>query len=146
MNKTRTVLAVTVLVGCLYAVHAGASPSDDLKEFRGIILNEWCHQVQPDWTPFANEHSLGCAMMPACYLSGYVLIVDDQTVFKLDKRGELLARRVLQKTNRQNNFQVVIYGRLSDTNHAGGAGAQHQHDEIGTEHQKIYVQTMEEAN
>ena len=61
-------------------------------------------------------------------------------------QGELLARRVLQETNRQNNFQVVIYGRLTDTNHAGGAGAQHQHDETGTEHQKIYVQTMEEAN
>lgn len=51
-------------------------------------------------------------MRPACFLSGYHLVVDAKTVFKLDRRGELLARRLLLKTKKKNDFRVLIRGSL----------------------------------
>ena len=113
MVKTVITLAAMLVFNFSSLPGLGGRPSEELQEFRGVILNEQCYKRQPTWVPFAHEHSLACAMQPQCFLSGYHLVVDDQTVIKLDKRGELLARRILQTTKRQNNFQVVIQGRLS---------------------------------
>lgn len=94
-----------------WSPHA-ALASGGVSEYRGILYNERCLTAQPDWLPFAAEHSLQCAMLPACFLSGYHLVVDEKTVFKLDRRGELLARRLLLKTKKQADFRVLIRGRL----------------------------------
>jgi hypothetical protein len=61
-----------------------------------------------------SEHDLSCAMMPVCFLSGYYLVIDPENVIKLDRRGELLARGVLQKTKKQNDFRVTIRGLVRD--------------------------------
>ena len=114
MVKTVITLAAMLVFSFSSLLGLGGRPSEDLQEFRGVILNEQCYKVQPTWIPFAHEHSLACAMRPQCFLSGYHLIVDDQPVLTLDNRGEVLARRILQTTKRQNNFQVVIQGRLSN--------------------------------
>lgn len=95
----------------LSSLQTGAA-SGDVKEYRGILYNERCLTARPDWLPFAAEHSLECAMMQACFLSGYHLVVDEKTVLKLDRRGELLARRLLLTTKKKNDFKVVIRGRL----------------------------------
>jgi hypothetical protein len=89
-----------------------AADAGERREYRGILYNERCLSARPDWLPFAAEHSRDCAMLPACFLSGYHLVVDEKTVFKLDRRGELLARRLLLKTRKQDDFRVVIRGRL----------------------------------
>jgi hypothetical protein len=84
-------------------------------EFRGVLLNEQCATRQPEWLPFADEHSLSCAMLPICFLSGYYLIIDEQNIMRLDRRGELLARALLEKTEKQHDFRVVIEGDLADS-------------------------------
>ena len=85
------------------------------EEYRGVLLNEQCATRQPEWLPFADEHGLDCAMLPICFLSGYYLIIDENTVMKLDRRGDLLARSVLQKTDKESDFRVVIRGDLNDS-------------------------------
>lgn len=97
------------------AIPVATAATGDVKEYRGVIYNERCLTGQPDWLPFANEHSSECAMLTQCFLSGYHLVVDQNTVYKLDRRGERLARRVLQKTKKQNDFKVRIRGRLKDS-------------------------------
>lgn len=84
-------------------------------EFRGVLLNEQCATLQPEWLRFADEHGLNCAMLPICFLSGYYLIIDENNVMKLDRRGELLARGLSQKTEKQDDFRVVIRGDLDNS-------------------------------
>ena len=86
-----------------------------LGEFRGVLLNEQCATRQPEWLPFADEHGLNCAILPICFLSGYYLIIDENNFMKLDRRGELLARSLLQKTEKESDFRVVIRGNLTDS-------------------------------
>ncbi len=107
-NGRLEVLAGLLAVGSPHAALAQRGVS----EYRGILYNERCLTARPDWLPFAAEHALECAMLPACFLSGYHLVVDEKTVFKLDRRGELLARRLLLKTKKKDDFRVVIRGRL----------------------------------
>ena len=95
------------------AVPTGAPP--EFGEFHGVLLNEQCSTRQPEWLPFADEHSLNCAMLPICFLSGYYLIVDQNNFMKLDRRGELLARGLLQRTEKQDDFRVVIRGNLNNS-------------------------------
>lgn len=122
----RTSLLMVLLLGSLVPILGmGETSSQEVKEFRGIILNENCYHTQPTWTAFADEHVLGCAMMPRCYLTDYYLILDGKTAFKMDRRGSLLARRILQKTKHQSNFKVVVTGRM--------------------EGETLMVQTMEEV-
>ena len=64
------------------AVQTDAPP--EFGEFHGVLLNEQCATRQPEWLPFADEHSLNCAMLPICFLSGYYLIVDQNNFMKLD--------------------------------------------------------------
>ena len=94
-------------------LQTGASP--EFGEFRGVLLNEQCATRQPEWLPFADEHSLSCAMLPICFLSGYYLIIAENNVMKLDRRGELLARGLLQKTEKQDDFRVVIRGDVNNS-------------------------------
>jgi hypothetical protein len=101
-------LASILLVSSL---HTPVS-SGGVKEYQGILYNERCLKAQPEWLPYASEHSLECALMEACFLSGYHLVVDEKTVFKLDRRGEMLARRLLLQTKKKNDFRVRIRGRL----------------------------------
>ena len=95
------------------AVQTDAPP--EFGEFHGVLLNEQCATRQPEWLPFADEHSLNCAMLPICFLSGYYLIVDQNNFMKLDRRGELLARGLLQRTEKQDDFRVVIRGNLNNS-------------------------------
>ena len=102
-------LTFVLLLSAMQALLAAAV---SLKEYRGILYNERCLKTQPEWLPYASEHGYQCAMMQACFLSGYYLVIDENTVYKLDKRGELLARRILLKTRKQDDFKVVIQARL----------------------------------
>lgn len=105
-------LAGILVVTCLQVT---ATDSGGVKKYRGIIYNERCLTAQPEWLPFAHEHSLECAMLQACFLSGYHLVVDAKTTYKLDRRGELLARRLLLRTRKRDDFRVLIRGRLKDS-------------------------------
>jgi hypothetical protein len=91
---------------------SGAALGSDLKEYRGILYNEICLTRRPDWLPYAGEHSRACAMLRECYLSGYYLVVDDSVALRLDRRGEMLARRALSESAREDGFHVVVRGRL----------------------------------
>ncbi len=110
MSRSRGVPLLASLLA-LWPLQA-RSAQGGVGEYRGILYNERCLTAQPDWLPFAAEHSLQCALLQACFLSGYHLVVDEKTVFKLDRRGELLARRLLLKTKKQADFRVLIRGRL----------------------------------
>ncbi len=83
--------------------------------FRGVLLNEQCATRQPEWLPYADEHSIDCAMLPICFLSGYYLVIDEDDIVKLDRRGELLARALLQNTEKQSGFRVIIRGEIVDS-------------------------------
>ena len=119
------VLLLTAVIPTALALLASLSLSSsavqtnrasELGEFRGVLLNEQCATRQPEWLPFADEHGLNCAMLPICFLSGYYLIIDENNFMKLDRRGELLARGLLQKTEKQDDFRVVIRGDLNNSN------------------------------
>ena len=115
MKNSRTIVQIVALI-LLAPVIRSAPLATPVREYRGILYNERCLKSQPEWLPYANEHSYQCAMMQLCFLSGYYLVVDEKMVYKLDKRGEMLARRLLLKTKKQDNFRVVVQGRLKDLN------------------------------
>lgn len=112
MKKIVVALAVLIFLWLPSSgVQTGASIDN---EFRGVLLNELCRRRQPEWLAYASEHDLSCAMLPQCFLSGYFLVIDSKTALKLDRRGELLARSLLQRSKTQNDFRVAVRGRLED--------------------------------
>jgi hypothetical protein len=114
MTKIGFALALLIVLWQRGSVIEKVSSNNE-EEFRGVLLNEQCKNRQPEWLVYASEHDLSCAMLPQCFLSGYVLVIDGDTAVKLDRRGELLARRLLLTTKKHNDFRVVVRGRLSDS-------------------------------
>ena len=63
------------------------------------------------------NHTVACLKMPSCMASGYgVIIRNNETgkynFFKFDKKGDELARKLLETTNKTDNMRVKVSGTI----------------------------------
>ncbi len=80
--------------------------------FQGYLLDRQCaDSVREDSDPedFIKHHTKDCALMVNCRRKGYSLYVKPNW-FDLDKHGNKLAVKVLQKSPRRNAFYIQVEG------------------------------------
>lgn len=82
---------------------------------KGHLVDVMCasHHAE-EGAAYGAKHDKKCLLMDECVKSGYSVLQADQTVVKLDQKGNDLALALIKKTDRENNWNVTVTGTLSN--------------------------------
>ena len=93
-----------------------AKVADQSQVLRGYLVDNACAlqtHKSPDW---AAKHGKACLNMEECRKSGYALLTPDQKLYKFDASGNERARKLIDATDKKNDWKVVVKGRVHPEN------------------------------
>jgi hypothetical protein len=99
-----------LLAGVLFA----QEQTPQTVKMTGYLIDNMCAgaaDADKDFEGEAKEHSVRCAMMPACIRSGYALAVGKK-LYKLDEAGNKSALEVLKTTKTAQGLKVEVEGTV----------------------------------
>jgi hypothetical protein len=110
----RTRVSTVVLLFSLAPVSLhSADRTPNARIWAGYLVDVTCAtDRKKDLSTLGPEHTKKCLQMPACQNSGYALLTDRQEVFKLDSRGNDLAKKFMQRNSRVKGWKVEVEGAL----------------------------------
>ena len=117
MKKTHFPLLIGLLLVFSFQVVAIA---DDVLEQYLFDVDCAKKAIADDGTvlrTFPENHTVACLKKPSCRASGYGLIIRNKKTgrynfFKFDEKGDELARKLLETTNKTDNMRVKVRGTI----------------------------------
>lgn len=112
MYFAKAILGFSTVAALTVVFSVTSSAADKTSKLQGYLVDRQCaDSVRGDSDPesFIKHHTKDCALMVNCRRKGYSLYVKPNW-FDLDKHGNKLAVKVLQKSARRNAFYVQVEG------------------------------------
>jgi hypothetical protein len=81
----------------------------------GYLIDNACADGAKELGSRAKGHSVSCALMDNCEKSGYSVVTDDNTRYKLNEKGEGLAVELLKNTKTTKGVKVDLEGNYNGT-------------------------------
>lgn len=79
----------------------------------GILMDKMCSgMVAKKGFDAAKSHTKDCALMDNCKASGYGVVTADGKFLKFDESGDQKAVKALQETNKKDNLNVNVEGKV----------------------------------
>lgn len=102
-------LGVILLLAGVAVASAGRST-----KITGYIIDNACsaRASSDNGAEKVKNHTVKCAMMPACAKSGYAVFADGK-LYKLDEEGNKQAADILKNTKAEKGVQVSVEGEIS---------------------------------
>ena len=106
----RKILAIGLLTALAAIVYAQSSKSVTVT---GYLIDNACAESAKDLGPRAKGHSRSCALMDNCEKSGYSVVTDDNTRYKLTEKGDGMAAELLKNTKTERSVKVTAEGNYN---------------------------------
>jgi len=106
----RKILAIGLLTALAAIVYAQSSKSVTVT---GYLIDNACAESAKDLGPRAKGHSRSCALMDNCEKSGYSVVTDDNTRYKLTEKGDGMAAELLKNTKTERGVKVTAEGNYN---------------------------------
>lgn len=103
---------LVVILSLAFAAVLYAQSSKAIK-VTGYLIDNACADSAKDLGARAKTHSVSCAMMDSCEKSGYSVVTDDNTRYKLNEKGEGLAADLLKNTKATKGVKVALEGNYN---------------------------------
>ena len=103
---------LVVILSLAFAAVLYAQSSKAIK-VTGYLIDNSCADSAKDLGARAKTHSVSCAMMDSCEKSGYSVVTDDNTRYKLNEKGEGLAADLLKNTKATKGVKVTLEGNYN---------------------------------
>lgn len=103
---------LVVILSLAFAAVLYAQSSKAIK-VTGYLIDNSCADSAKDLGARAKTHSVSCAMMDSCEKSGYSVVTDDNTRYKLNEKGEGLAADLLKNTKATKGVKVALEGNYN---------------------------------
>ena len=103
---------LVVILSLAFAAVLYAQSSKAIK-VTGYLIDNSCAESAKDLGARAKTHSVSCAMMDSCEKSGYSVVTDDNTRYKLNEKGEGMAADLLKKTKATKGVKVTLEGNYN---------------------------------
>jgi hypothetical protein len=109
MMRIKTgLLGELLVVGALsFSVFA-----QDNQKVHGYLVDAVCAKNHATEPGYAANHDKKCNLMAVCQKSGYSLITADQKVLKFDAKGAEQALHLIQATEKDKDWKVVVTGKV----------------------------------
>jgi len=101
-----------VILSLAFAAVLYAQSSKSIK-VTGYLIDNACADAAKDLGARAKTHAVSCAMMDSCEKSGYSVVTDDNTRYKLNEKGEGLAADLLKGTKTTKGVKVALEGNYN---------------------------------
>ncbi len=109
MMKTKTGLLRGLLV---LGVASLSMFAQDNQKVHGYLVDAICAKNHAKEPGYAANHDKKCNLMAVCVKSGYSLITADQKVLKFDAKGAEQALHLIQATEKDKDWKVVVTGKV----------------------------------
>jgi autotransporter translocation and assembly factor TamB len=106
----RKILAIGVLTALAAIVYAQSSKPVTIT---GYLIDNACAESAKDLGPRAKGHSRSCALMDSCEKSGYSVVTDDNTRYKLTEKGDGMAAELLKNSKTEKGVKVTAEGNYN---------------------------------
>ena len=106
----RKILAIGLLTALAAIVYAQSSKSVTVT---GYLIDNACAESAKDLGPRAKGHSRSCALMDNCEKSGYSVVTDDNTRYKLTEKGDGMAAELLKNSKTERGVRVTAEGNYN---------------------------------
>ena len=106
----RKILAIGLLTALAAIVYGQSSKSVTVT---GYLIDNACAESAKDLGPRAKGHSRSCALMDGCEKSGYSVVTDDNTRYKLTEKGDAMAAELLKNTKTEKGVKVTAEGNYN---------------------------------
>ena len=109
------IFLASLAAACILSLGLVVSLADDTKEsprVTGVLIDQACGAKmmdKDDPEKAAAEHPRACAMKEACEKSGYA-VISGKTMWKLDAKGNTLAKEFLAKSTKDADIRVLVEG------------------------------------
>jgi len=101
-----------VILSLAFAAVLYAQSSKSIK-VTGYLIDNSCADSAKDLGARAKTHAVSCAMMDSCEKSGYSVVTDDNTRYKLNEKGEGMAADLLKNTKSTKGVKVALEGNYN---------------------------------
>ena len=106
----RKILAIGLLTALAAIVYGQSSKSVTIT---GYLIDNACAESAKDLGPRAKGHSRSCALMDNCEKSGYSVVTDDNTRYKLTEKGDGMAAELLKNSKTEKGVKVTAEGNYN---------------------------------
>ena len=106
----RKILAIGLLTALAAIVYGQSSKSVTIT---GYLIDNACAESAKDLGPRAKGHSRSCALMDNCEKSGYSVVTDDNTRYKLTEKGDGMAAELLKNSKTERGVKVTAEGNYN---------------------------------
>ena len=107
---TKRLLAIAFALSFAALLYAQGSKSIKVT---GYLIDNACADGAKDLGPRAKSHATSCALMDSCETSGYSVVTDDNTRYKLADGGNDKAADLLKNTKTAKGAKVVVEGEYN---------------------------------
>ncbi len=108
----RKILAISLLL-VLAAMLYAQSPKPIT--VTGYLIDNACSESSKELATRAKGHSTSCALMDSCEKSGYSVVTEDNTRYKLSDKGDGMAAELLKSTKTTKGVKVTVEGNYTGT-------------------------------
>jgi hypothetical protein len=106
----RKILAIGLLTALAAIVYGQSSKSVTVT---GYLIDNACAESAKDLGPRAKGHSRSCALMDSCEKSGYSVVTDDNTRYKLTEKSDGMAAELLKNSKTEKGVKVTAEGNYN---------------------------------
>jgi hypothetical protein len=104
---------LVVILSLAFAAMLYAQDSKAIKVTGFLIDNSCADSAKGELGTRAKGHAVSCALMDSCEKSGYSVVTDDNTRYKLNEKGEGMAVELLKNTKTTKGVKVDLEGNYN---------------------------------
>ena len=104
---------LVIILSLAFAAILYAQDSKALKVTGYLIDNACADSAKGPLGTRAKGHTVSCALMDGCEKSGYSVVTDDNTRYKLNEKGEGMAAELLKNTKSTKGVKVALEGNYN---------------------------------
>jgi hypothetical protein len=104
---------LVVILSLAFTAMLYAQNSKAIKVTGFLIDNACADSAKGELGTRAKGHSVSCALMDGCEKSGYSVVTEDNTRYKLNDKGEGMAAELLKNTKSTKGVKVALEGNYN---------------------------------
>jgi hypothetical protein len=116
MIFSRRPVTAIALTAILSTLSIAASPKNSKKAatqtLQGYLVDNSCALEKHKSADWAAKHGKGCLNMDECIKSGYAILTPDQKLYKFDAKGNAEARKLIDATDKKNDWKITLKGKV----------------------------------
>lgn len=109
-------LAITMTSTLPALVMTSPSKTAANQTLQGYLVDNACSMEKHKSADWAAKHSKSCLNMEECQKSGYAILTPDQKLYKFDAKGNAEARKLIDATEKKDNWKITLKGAVDRQN------------------------------